>query len=110
MYLNDDLEFTEVVRRHNRVLRRLVGNLRRNVQRRGEVADNLFVALCETNPAAELAMRELWESGEFTCGPQDYDEIVKQSTEAMKFWRQFMSAERRKVQIEQTAQAQSQPS
>lgn len=75
---SEPIEVQNVVRKHNRMLRRIVGNLRRSVQRNAVSADNLFAALCDTDPAAELAMRELWEKGGFenACSPRDYDHIV----------------------------------
>lgn len=57
--------------------------LRRQLRDMHIRADSLFVALCGTNPAAEKAFGELWGSGEFDCGPQDYDFIVERCLEAV---------------------------
>ena len=44
--------------------------------------DELFAAFCD-NRAAE-AFGELWASGEFDCGPQDYESIVKHCLAAVR--------------------------
>jgi hypothetical protein len=74
----------DVVRGHNRVLRRVVSLLRKRVRHGDERADEIFLALCDTNPAAEQAMGELWGSGEFDCGPQDYSYMIERSIEAVR--------------------------
>lgn len=79
---NDETQ--DVVRRHNRILRRITKILRRRIVHGAAYTDEVFTALCETNPAAEQAMRELWGSGEFDCGPQDYEFLVKHSIYAVR--------------------------
>lgn len=64
-------------------MRRITHFLRLRINKEAEYSDELFTALCETNPAAEQAMGELWGSGEFDCGPQDYEYIVMRSIEAV---------------------------
>ncbi len=57
--------------------------LRRRLQLAHEQTDELFCILCNTNPQAEAAMGELWGSGEFDCGPQDYDFMVERCLEVL---------------------------
>lgn len=95
---SEPLDEQDVVRKHNRVLRRVVSKLRKSIERHRHTEDKLFRALCDTNPAAEEAMRELWESGQFTCGPQDYNQIIEQAVAALRAMRN---------QFEQAAQAHS---
>ena len=75
-----------VVRQNNRRLRRLNGKLRRKNQEGREYADELFIELCNTSPAAEAAMRELWEKGDLDCSSEDYSLIVETALEAISFW------------------------
>jgi hypothetical protein len=82
--VNELDEVQHVVRKHNRVLRRITHLLRTRLRMRDECADEMFTALCETNPAAEQAMGELWGSGEFDCGPQDYKYMIERSIEAVR--------------------------
>jgi len=77
-------ETHDVVRKHNRVLRRVTHLLRVRIVKAAEHADELFTALCDTDPAAEQVMEELWGSGEFDCGPQDYSYMIERSIEAVK--------------------------
>jgi hypothetical protein len=74
----------DVVRKNNRVLRRIVHILRKRVRHGDARADEMFLALCNTNPSADRAMGELWGSGEFDCGPENYEYIVKRSIEAAR--------------------------
>ena len=37
-----------------------------------------FSPPCDTNPSAEVAMRELWENTAQVYDPQDYDSVVKE--------------------------------
>lgn len=82
--MNNEVSFDEtndehdVVRRHNRVLRRIVSILRKRVRHGDERTDEIFTALCDTNPSAEVAMRELWENTAQVYDPQDYDSVVKE--------------------------------
>lgn len=67
---------------------RLVGTglknraLRREMKAMQRVADQVFSALCES--AAAQALGELWGSGEFECGPQDYVTIVETCLTALR--------------------------
>lgn len=61
----------------NRALRRQLLGLHRQT-------DTIFSALCNTS-GATTAMSELWGSGYFDCGPQDYDAIVTHGLEALAF-------------------------
>ena len=79
---NDETQ--SVIRKHNRILRRITKILRLRVRHGDERADEIFTALCGTNPAAEQAMGELWGSGEFDCGPQDYEYMIERSVEAVR--------------------------
>jgi hypothetical protein len=81
------------VRRNNRVLRRLTSLLRQRVQNGKVYADELFFQLCATNPAAEQAIRTIWQEGGFQppCGPDDYDEIVDTCIRALKAYREAAS-------------------
>lgn len=56
--------------------------LRRQLLGLHQQADTFFYALCNTS-GADTAMGELWGSGEFDCGPQDYDFIVERCIEAV---------------------------
>lgn len=60
--------------RQNRILRRTIEDFQSRM-------DQAFFALCEDK--ASVAMGELWGSGEFDCGPEDYDYIVERCLEAM---------------------------
>ena len=88
---SEPIEMEGVVRRQNRILRRIVSSLRKRVKKEGELSDSLFATLCESNPAAALALRRLWEEGGFQppCGPEDYDEIVDVSIRALKAYREM---------------------
>jgi hypothetical protein len=78
-----DQEETTVIRQMNKTLRTVNKGLRSQLQQSGERVDEMFLALCETDPSAELAMETLWASGLFDCGPQDYQYIVERVIEAM---------------------------
>ncbi len=56
--------------------------LRRRLIVMHEQMDELFRILCDTEQQAATAMGELWGSGAFDCGPQDYDFIVTRCLEA----------------------------
>lgn len=87
---SEPIETQSVVRQHNRVLRSVIRTLRKRVRRGDAAADALFVSLCETNPAAEQAMRRLWEEGGFQppCRPEDYEYIVDVSIRALRAYRE----------------------
>jgi hypothetical protein len=87
----EPLEIQSVVRGHNRLLRRIVRTLRGRIHTNKAYQDALFVELCNTSPAAELALRRLWEEGGFLppCGPEDYDEIVDKAIAALCFRREY---------------------
>lgn len=72
------------LKRTNKILRTVNGMLRRQFQRQQTSADEVFVSLCDVDKGAELAMGELWGSGEFDCGPQDYDFIVERCLAAIR--------------------------
>lgn len=72
------------LRRTNKILRTVNSALRAKLQAAMEEKDELFLELCRTDKAAEVAMGELWGSAEFDCGPEDYDYMVEQSIEAMR--------------------------
>lgn len=74
---SEPIEMSSVVRLQNRALRTIVRRLRATVRNGQEKADTMFVALCETNPSAEQAMRELWERAGFECSPENYDFMVE---------------------------------
>jgi hypothetical protein len=62
--------------------------LRRWLHATHEEADELFRALCTDDEVrAEAAMGELWGSGDFDCGPQDYAFIVERCLEALSVTR-----------------------
>ena len=90
----EPLEIQSVVRGHNRTLRRIVSTLRRRVQSQRSYADTLFVELCNTTPAAELALREIWEKAGLDCSPDDYDTIVEKAVVALKATQPGASANR----------------
>lgn len=46
--------------------------------------DSLFTALCNSDTEAESAMGELWGSGLFDCGPQDYEYMVERCIAAVR--------------------------
>lgn len=74
----EDSEEVNVVRHHNRALRRVNKKLRSAQKLDQEYSDLLFLELCNTDTAAREAMEKLWTLGGLTdkCGPQDYDMIV----------------------------------
>lgn len=86
---SEPLEIQSVVRGHNRTLRRIVSTLRQRVQNQKTYQDALFIELCGTSPAAEIALRRLWEEGGFQppCGPEDYEEIVDTAIRALRAYR-----------------------
>lgn len=65
--------------RRNLALRRQMSELRRN-------ADTMFLALCDDQ--AVEAMGELWASGYFDCGPQDYPAIVELCLVALREYKE----------------------
>lgn len=76
---SEPIEMQSVVRLHNRALRRVVRALRASRKRQAEGIDRLFQELCDPSAreAAEKAFGELWGSGRFDCGPQDYEFMVE---------------------------------
>jgi hypothetical protein len=74
---NLDNEQLEVIRQHNKALRKVHKTLRRALKFAVEYNDNLFLELCNSDKEAELAMEELWARGNFKCGPRDYRDIVE---------------------------------
>lgn len=77
-------EDRSVLRLHNRALRTVTRQLRRKVDRIEKNADEVFLELCKSDLPAVYAMGELWGSGNFDCGPQDYEWIVKRCLEAVR--------------------------
>ena len=77
--MNEDLQEVEVLRHHNRALRRVHKKLRSAQKIDREYSDMLFMELCNTSTAAQAAMEKLWTLGGVSdeCGPQDYDKIVE---------------------------------
>jgi hypothetical protein len=74
-----------VLRHHNRALRAVSRKQREALRILRHEKDYVYKAFTETETEAERAMRELWESGEFICGPQDYDFIVARVLEAFRY-------------------------
>lgn len=72
------------LRRTNKILRISNSSLRSKIQALKEDKDEVFLALCETDKAAEAALGELWGSGEMDCGPEDYDWMVEQALIAIR--------------------------
>ena len=70
-------EYNNVVRHHNRALRKVHKHLRRALKNTQEYSDELFLLLCDKD--AEIALEKLWTLGrmEDKCGPRDYDKIVE---------------------------------
>lgn len=60
--------------------------LRRQLRDLHEQADGYFDALCNTSGEV-MAMGELWGSGLFDCGPQDYEYIVERCIEAVRAYK-----------------------
>lgn len=61
--------------------------LRRQLLKLHITTDRLFAALsgsASTATEAEEAMGELWGSGKFDCGPQDYSYMVMRCLEAIR--------------------------
>jgi hypothetical protein len=87
--IDEPNEVHGVIRKHNRVLRRTTHLLRVRVNKEKEHSDELFTALCQTNPRAEEALREIWESDVFgpQVDPEDYDQIVSTCLEALREYR-----------------------
>ena len=75
----EDIEEVEVLRHHNRALRRVHKKLRSAQKIDHEYSDMLFLELCNTDTAAQTAMEKLWTLGGVSdkCGPQDYNKIVE---------------------------------
>lgn len=80
---NDDNEHLMVVRKTNRVLRRVNQALRSANKTNKEYSDALFLELCEVDKEAELAMEKLWTLGNFSCDPRDYNTIVETCLKAL---------------------------
>ena len=76
--------YIEVVRHHNRVLRKVHKTLRNALKLQQDKADSNFIEICETKTEAELALEKLWTLGEFECGPLDYEYIVERCLEVVR--------------------------
>lgn len=76
---NEDDSYSDVLRHHNRTLRRVHKNLRSSLKSAREYSDNLFLELCNSDKEAELNFEKLWTLGGFknVCGPKDYKRIVE---------------------------------
>lgn len=94
---SEPIAMRSVVRQQNRALRTIVRRLRATVRNGQEHSDEMFVALCDTDPSVENAMRRLWEEGGFApprspegypFGPSDYEEVVETCLRALKAYRQ----------------------
>lgn len=86
---SEPIEMRSVVRQQNRALRTIVRRLRATVQNGRERTDELFVALCDTDPSAEQAMRKLCEEGGFAPrSAEDYDAVVEACLSALRAQKQ----------------------
>jgi 8-oxo-dGTP pyrophosphatase MutT (NUDIX family) len=90
----EPLEIQSAVRHNNRVLRRIVRTLRARIETNKTYQDALFIELCGTSPAAELALREIWEKAGLDCSPDDYHTIVEKAVAAFKVTQPGASAHR----------------
>jgi hypothetical protein len=68
-------EHMEVVRHHNRVLRKVNHKLRNTARIQKEQADENFLRICEIKTEEQLAVEKLWTFGGFN-GPLDLDILV----------------------------------
>jgi hypothetical protein len=73
----EDEDELQVVRHHNRVVRKVNKLLRTAQKKAQEDMDNMFLELCSMDMEAELAMEKLRTLGQIECGPRDYDKIVE---------------------------------
>ena len=78
--------YIEVVRHHNRVLRKVHKTLRNALKLQQEKADSNFIEICETKTEAELALEKLWAFGGF-FGPLDLEILVDSYLEAMEVYK-----------------------
>jgi hypothetical protein len=69
----------------NRALRREISVVRHS-------ADNTFLALCVNDSPATEALGKLWASGEFDCGPEDYEFIVERCLEAVREYNEYRTS------------------
>jgi 8-oxo-dGTP pyrophosphatase MutT (NUDIX family) len=75
-------EILSVVRGHNSTLRRINKILRSRLQTNKSIQDVFFYELCNSSPAASIALREIWEKAGLDCSPDDYPEIVEKVVSA----------------------------
>ena len=83
MAYEEDEDRVAVVKRHNRVLRKVHKQLRRTLNSATQHSDILFLELCNTDKSAEFAMEKLWTLGQFECGPKDYEYIVERCLDVL---------------------------
>jgi len=81
--LDEEVEEVFILRRHNRALRSVNKSLRKLRNHSQEHTDEIFLALCDSDKEAELAMEKLRTLGEFDCDPGDYDFVVAGCLDAL---------------------------
>lgn len=84
MVYEEEEDRIAVVKRHNKVLRKIHRQLRNTLRFTIQHSDNLFMELCNTSKEAEFALEELRLRGEMDCSPQDYSRIVELAVEALQ--------------------------
>ena|ERR1022692_828067 len=89
----EDDEHIDVVRHHNRILRKANKALRNTHNKLQEQADENFKQVCETQTESDHAIEELWMRGELECSPQDYSTIVELAVEALQQQRRRISTQ-----------------
>lgn len=67
-------EMRSVIRRQNRTLRLVNRNLRRKIEGIEIHSDEVFFTLCNTDPRAEMVLREICERAGIAFSTDDYDD------------------------------------
>lgn len=76
-------EMRSAVRSQNRALRLVNRNLRKKTNELQEHSDEVFLALCETNPISELVLREICEKAGIVFSTDDYETMADSVVNAL---------------------------
>lgn len=76
-------ELRSVYRSQNRTLRLVNRNLRRKLTAVEEHSDEVFLSLCETDPRAELVLREVCEKAGIEFSADGYDDMADKLIERL---------------------------
>lgn len=83
MQQDDNVESLEVLRHHNRVLRKSNKSLRSIRSHFQNHADELFLELCNADSDAQIALEKIRTLGGIECGSGDYQMIVDSCLKAL---------------------------